>query len=355
MITEAHGNLLAADVDALVNTVNTVGVMGKGIALQFQRAFPEMFKAYARAVRAGDVHVGQMHVWPTDQLSGPRYVINFPTKTHWRGASKIEYVESGLNDLVRVIEELQITSVAVPPLGCGNGGLDWHAVELLIRQAFDRLHSVDVRLYPPGATPRAAEMPNRESQPAITPGRAALIALMTGYAIRALELPSLIESQKLMYFLQVAGEPLRLNFTKHRYGPYADNLRQVLRTMEGHYISGFGDGNAPVQEAEPLSVLPGASEAAAPVLNEHPETRQRIERVLALAEGFETAYGLELLASIHWVTHEDAGAATDPERAEQGVRAWTPRKGRMFTTSHIQTAWAALYEKGWLSTPVAAG
>ena len=355
MITAAHGNLLEADVDALVNTVNTVGVMGKGIALQFQRAFPEMFKAYAKAAKAGNVRVGQMYVWPTEHLAGPRYVINFPTKTHWRGASKIEYIESGLKDLVRLIEELGIKSIAVPPLGCGNGGLDWQAVEPLIRGAFAGLQDVDVRLYSPGETPRAADMPSSVPKPAMTPGRAALIALMTGYAARALELPSLIESQKLMYFLQEAGEPLRLNFAKNRYGPYADNLRHVLRDMEGHYISGFGDGSAPVQEAEPLRVLPGASEAAAPVLDEHPETRERIERVLALADGFETAYGLELLASIHWVAREDADAAADPERAERDVWAWTPRKGRMFTSEHVRTAWAALRDRGWLPAQVAIG
>lgn len=353
MIREAHGNLLDADVDALVNTVNTVGVMGKGIALQFKRAYPEMFKNYAAAVKSGDVQVGRMHVWATGQMSGPRYVINFPTKRHWRGASTLDYVQAGLDDLVRVIDELKITSVAVPPLGCGNGGLDWPEVEPVIRRALAHSADVDVLLYPPGETPRAAEMTTREDRPGMTPGRAALIALMTGYAARSLESPSLIESQKLMYFLQEAGEPLRLNYVKHHYGPYADNLRHVLRLLEGHYISGFGDGSAPVQEAEPLTILPGAEEAATPVLDVHPETRRRIERVLELADGFETAYGLELLASVHWAAHEDATAAVDPDRAESDVRAWSPRKGRMFTTDHIRTAWTALRDRGWLTTAAA--
>ena len=117
MIREVSGNLLTADVDALVNTVNTAGVMGKGIALQFKRAYPAMFAAYEKAARAGDLQPGRMHVWPTNQLDGPRYVINFPTKRHWRGASRIEDVASGLADLSRVIRELDIRSVAVPPLG----------------------------------------------------------------------------------------------------------------------------------------------------------------------------------------------------------------------------------------------
>lgn len=348
MITEAHGNLLSADVDAVVNTVNTVGVMGKGIALQFRRAYPEMFAEYARAVKAGDVRTGHMHVWPTGQITGPRFVINFPTKRHWRGSSRLDYIEAGLVDLVRVISELKITSIAVPPLGCGNGGLAWRDVEPVIRRALESVPDVDVLLYPPGQTPRAAAMTTREEKPGMTPGRAALIALMAGYASRALEWPSLIESQKLMYFLQESGEPLRLNFIKHHYGPYADNLRHVLRMLEGHYISGFGDGSAPVEKAEALTLLPGAEDAARPVLDLHPETRKRIERVLELADGFETAYGLELLASVHWAAHEDPAAADDPTRAEADVRAWSPRKGRMFTTDHIRTAWSTLRDRGWL-------
>jgi O-acetyl-ADP-ribose deacetylase (regulator of RNase III) len=348
MITEAHGNLLNADADALVNTVNTAGVMGKGIALQFRRAFPEMFKEYAKAAKAGELQIGKMHVWPTGQMTGPRYVINFPTKVHWRGGSKIAYIEAGLADLVRTIRDLEITSIAVPPLGCGNGGLEWREVEPLIRDALGRLANVDVLVFPPGETPRAADMPSHGAMPAMTPGRAALIALMTGYAVHALDAPSLIESQKLMYFLQAAGEPLRLNFVKHQYGPYADNLRHVLQVLEGHYLSGFGDGSARVQEAEPLTVLPGAAGAAASVLDDHPETQHRIERVLTLADGFESAYGLELLASVHWIVHEDAEAASDPECVERGLQTWTARKGRLFTTEHVQTAWQALRDRGWL-------
>ncbi len=349
MISGAHGNLLDADVDALVNTVNTVGVMGKGIALQFRRAYPDMFKNYASAVRAADVQIGRMHVWATGQMSGPRYVINFPTKKHWRGASTMAFVESGLADLVRVIKELDITSIAVPPLGCGNGGLEWSQVEPVIRHALAELNEVDVLLYPPGETPRAADMPTREDKPDMTAGRAALIAIMTGYASRSMEWPSLIESQKFMYFLQTAGEPLRLNYVKHHYGPYADNLRHVLRVLEGHYISGFGDGSAPVQEAEPLEVLSGAEDRARSVLAVHPATRQRIARVLELVDGFETAYGLELLASVHWTAQEDPAAAADPAKAEGDVRSWSPRKGRMFTTDHIHTAWTVLHDRGWLT------
>lgn len=159
MITQAHGNLLEADVDALVNTVNTVGVMGKGIALQFRRAYPEMFTSYARAVKSHDVQLGVMHVWPTGAMAGPRLIINFPTKGHWRAPSRLEDVERGLDYLVRVIRQLGIRSIAVPPLGCGNGGLDWSVVEPLIRSKLSSVPDVDVRLYAPEGAPAAVDMP----------------------------------------------------------------------------------------------------------------------------------------------------------------------------------------------------
>lgn len=178
------------------------------------------------------------------------------------------------------------------------------------------------------------------------PGRAALIELLSRYTQRAAG-ASLIEVQKLLYFLQDAGEPLRLNFVKHHYGPYADNLRHVLREVEGHYLVGFGDGSSPVHDSEPIRVLPGAREAASALLAERPETLERIERVLDLADGFESAYGMGLLASVHWVSkHEDA----DRETATKLVRSWTPRKSRLFTEDHVQAAWNQLHESGWVAS-----
>jgi len=344
MITEAHGNLLQADADALVNTVNTVGVMGKGIALQFRRAFPEMFEDYKRAVKAGQVELGRMHVWRSQALTGPRFVINFPTKQHWRAKSRLVDIERGLHDLVRVIRELEITSIAVPPLGCGHGGLRWSEVQPRIRAAMTEVPDVDVLVYPPEKTPDALAMPTGTERPAMTPGRAALINVLSSYCRRSAGM-SLIEVQKLMYFLQSAGEPLRLNFKKHVYGPYADNLRHVLQRIEGHYVVGFGDGSLPARESEPLRILPGADAAAASTLAEHPETVRRIERVLQLTDGFESAYGMELLASVHWVcAHEEA----DKVMAIERIHAWTPRKSPLFEPAHIEAAWRQLDGLGWI-------
>ncbi len=346
MITEATGNLLKSPVEALVNTVNTEGVMGKGIALQFKNAFPAMFKDYAAAAKRGEVKLGQVNVWPTQALDGPRYVINFPTKAHWRAKSRIADIETGLQDLVRVVRELGITSIAVPPLGCGNGGLNWADVEPRIRAAFDSVPEVDVQLFPPAGTPSASDMPVNSRAPNMTAGRAALVGMVDRYAHQALDAPSVIEAQKLMYFLQTAGENLRLRFEPNRYGPYADNLRHVLVEVEGHFLTGYGDGSAKVLDAVPLSPVPEAVALAEHVLENQPETRFRMKQVLDLAEGYESAYGMELLATVHWVA---TSADLSDEAIATQVARWSPRKARMFTPKHVHRALATLRERGWLA------
>lgn len=349
MIRETYGNLLEAETDAVVNTVNTVGVMGKGIALQFKKVYPAMFADYKQAAKAGKLSLGRMHVWPTGQIAGVQYVINFPTKGHWKSRSQLSDVIDGLRDLTDVIRELDIRSIALPPLGCGNGGLNWTDVEPEIRRAFSNLPDVDVLLFPPTFAPRAADIRSTEPLPRMTVGRAALISIVNRYTNQSLSSPSLIEIQKLMYFLQVGGESLRLRFVADRYGPYADNLRHVLNVVEGHYLSGFGDGSAAVTEAEPLVVLPGAEDQAAQVLSDHPDTQSRVQRVLELSSGYESSYGLELLATVHWLaSHNSLDELTEDELVNK-VREWSPRKGRMFTPEHIRTAHETLIEDEWLS------
>lgn len=344
MITREKGNLLQADAEALVNTVNTVGVMGKGIALQFKKAYPAMFKAYERACKNRDVQLGRMHVWETGALDGPQFVINFPTKGHWRAPSKLADIAAGLRDLVDVVQKYGITSIAIPPLGCGNGGLDWADVEPLIVDAFADLPGVDVKIYPPQSALAASEMPNATQRPTMTVGRAALVSLLARYSRLAVGATP-IEIQKLMYFLQAVGEPLNLKFQPGRYGPYADNLRHVLSTVEGHFITGYGDGNSRVLEAEAMKPLPGAEDEALRVLAEHVETCERVEQVMRAIDGFESRYGMELLSSVHWMVSHDATAAADWREAMEQVHRWTPRKKRTFTAEHIEAAWNVLRER----------
>ncbi len=344
MIRYTTGDILKADAEALVNTVNCVGVMGRGIALQFKHRFPANYKAYAAACEHEEVQPGRMFVFDTGELTLPRYIINFPTKRHWRGKSRIEDIKTGLVALADEVRARGIRSVAIPPLGSGLGGLDWVEVKPLIERTFSALQDVEVLIFEP-RDESADERVNRSSTvPAMTAGRAALVALMRRY-LGALLDPSisLLEVHKLMYFLQVAGEPLRLRYVKAQYGPYAENLRHVLRAVEGHLISGYADGgDAP---DKPLALVPGAVEEAERYLAAHAETHQRLDRTTALVDGFETPYGLELLATVHWVvTQENAKSVSDIAKR---VHDWNPRK-RQFTSDQINLAAERLHKQGWV-------
>jgi len=258
MLSEEEGSLLDADAEALVNTVNTVGIMGKGIALQVKQAYPGNFRAYEAACRRGDVRLGAMFTYETGLLDSPRYIINFPTKGHWRAKSKLSDIAAGLADLRRVIQDRDIRSIAVPPLGCGNGGLDWRDVRPLITEVLGDLPEVNVMLYPPKGTPAAESMMVRTARPKMTAGRAALLTTL-GHYVRlsqseqaaVLKGASLLEIQKLMYFLQEAGQPLHLNYAKARYGPYAENLNHVLQALEGHYLRGVRRPDPGGAQAQP--------------------------------------------------------------------------------------------------------
>jgi O-acetyl-ADP-ribose deacetylase (regulator of RNase III) len=348
MIKTARGNLLQADAEALVNTVNCVGYMGKGIALQFKQAFPANFKAYQAACRAGSVVPGKMFIFDINGLVNPRYIINFPTKRHWRGKSRLEDIANGLTALVADVKRLGIRSLAVPPLGCGLGGLDWRDVRPMIEQAFAAEPEVNLLLFEPTGAPAAKDMPVRTKRPDMTPARALLIKLMDAYA--ALDYRrSLLEIQKLAYFLQASGEPLRLQYEAGHYGPYADKLNKVLEVMEGHYIRGYGDSQKPDAEIE---LLAGATAVADTLLAEKPESLKRLTRVADLIEGFETPYGMELLATVHWAAHHGGRNGETPARTVQAtielIHAWNSRKQRLFKPDHIRTAWTQLDEKGWL-------
>jgi len=344
MIEETKGNLLKADAEALVNTVNCVGHMGKGIALQFKQAYPDDFKAYAKACRSGEVVPGRMFIHETGLLMNPKYIMNFPTKRHWRGPSRLKDIETGLEALARDIERLGIKSVAVPPLGCGNGGLDWGVVRPMIVRAFERLPDVRVMVFAPLGAPAARSMPVRTERPAMTVARALFVKLMEHYLIPAYQL-TLLEIQKLAYFLQEAGEPLRLEYEAGHYGPYAANLNKVLERIEGHYTSGYGDSQKPDVEIE---LVPGAVAEADGVLCNEKESTERLSRVATLIDGFESPYGMELLSSVHWVSTHQAPPVTDAESALERVHAWNPRKKKVLKTRHVKVAWRRLKDNGWI-------
>lgn len=343
MIELKQGNLLEENAEALVNTVNCVGVMGKGIALQFKQAYPNVFKAYKKACDAKEVQPGQMFTVETGQLF-PRYIINFPTKRHWRGKSKIEDIDTGLAALVAEVKHLGIRSLAIPPLGCGNGGLDWPNVKTKIIAAFQDLSDVQVVLFEPKGAPSAEQMQVATKKPNMTLGRALIIRLLDIYGIPGYR-STKIEIQKLAYFLQVAGQPLKLRYVKHKFGPYADNLNHVLQHIEAHFIQGYGDRTNKSQ----ISVLPDGREQANRFLAKHTETKERLNRVSDLITGYETPYGLEMLATLHWVAQEDPIAAQDCDYAISKVQEWNERKRQIFKPSHLRKAWHRLHEQNWLT------
>lgn len=343
------GDILQANAEALVNTVNCVGIMGRGIALQFKNKFPQNFKAYAAACERGEVQPGHMFVYETGWFTGPKYIVNFPTKRHWRGRSRIEDIEAGLGALRDVLREKHIRSVAIPPLGSGLGGLDWKKVRPRIEQALRPLHDVQITVYEPNPEMSERVATNSTKPPAMTPGRAALVGLMQRYLSGLLDpFVTLLEVHKLMYFLQLAGEPLKLNFTQGVYGPYAENLRHVLKRVEGHYVTGFtDDGDSPSKE---LQLVPGAAEDARRVLDENPKTKELIQHVADLVDGFETPFGLELLSTVLWVAQQKQ--TRDLDEIVAGTYAWNERK-RQFTERQIRLALQVLSEKSWLAPPQA--
>ncbi len=358
MIIEASGDLLSANAQAVVNTVNCVGVMGKGIALQFKRRYPSVFVVYERACKAGAVTTGKMLPVPTGEVVGPEWVINFPTKRHWRAPSNLEWIEQGLKDLRRVVAELGIESIAVPPLGAGNGGLDWRDVEPLIRSTFTDVENVKVYLYAPTSTQRRNVVASAKKV-RITAGRALLLALMDQYAIvRAATDPlsgtgvSHLEVQKLLYFATTVAPNPRMKFVQGKYGPYSDSARHMLQEIEGSYTTGYGDGDDRVLALRPIEVTSQGRQQLMDYLDRSDSNAvsATVDRVLAIVAGFEGAYGLELLATTHWVARHE-GAVSEAQ-ATTAVRNWSERKGRMFTQAHVANALRHLSETGALGTDV---
>ena len=344
MIQFKAGDILTEDAEAVVNTVNCVGFMGRGIALQFKKNFPDNFKAYANACKHKEVQPGRMFIFETGQITPPRYIINFPTKRHWRGASRMEDIEFGLSALVEEIKSRNICSIAIPPLGSGLGGLDWAQVRRRIEEALEGLDDVQITVYQPNGTPAPGKMVRNRTVPKMTPDRAALVSLMHRYLAGLLDpFVTLLEVHKLMYFLKIAGELPKLKYKKDYYGPYSENLRHVLNAIEGHFVSGYADGgDAPDKE---LKLVPGALKDANTFLADKTKTQKRLKKVSDLVEGFESPFGLELLSTVHWVASNESPQSFDEVVAK--TYAWNERK-KEFSPRQIGLAVGVLTQQGWI-------
>jgi O-acetyl-ADP-ribose deacetylase (regulator of RNase III) len=310
MIAFRQGNLLEADVEAVVNTVNTVGVMGRGIALMFKERFPENYRTYQAACKAREVRTGQMFVTASDELQGPRWIINFPTKEHWKAPTRIEWVKSGLADLVRVIQEKGIRSIALPPLGCGNGGLQWSDVRPLIVSALSRLEGVEVVVYEP--TEKYQNVAKREGVQKLTVARALVAETIRRYWVLGIEC-TLLEIQKLAWFLERSmvlrgmDNVLNLQFQADRYGPYSPRLNHLLNSLDGSYLR----SDKRISDCGPMDTIAFADSQAEVVSlffksEEGKEYAVILEDTARWIDGFQSPLGMELLATVDWLLQKES-------------------------------------------------
>lgn len=340
-----EGNLLDQKVDALVNTVNCVGVMGRGVALQFKQRFPENFKRYASACKRGEVVPGRMFIVANDNLFGTKWIVNFPTKLDWRFRSSYKYIESGLDALVGDIRRLGIMSIGMPPLGCGLGGLDWRKVKGIIEAKMKELDDVEVLVFEPNQNVRHEAISTKS--PNMTLGRAVLLVLCDRYigeSMTDFEF-TLLAAHKLMYFIQADGLDMRLRFEKAAAGPFAMNLGNVLKHIEGHFLVGYNDGGD--SPTKPLTLVGSAVDRAKAFVKENGDAvAEHIDRVMGLVGTTCDAAMLELLASVHWLCHRE-NALSQADVVEK-LYAWGERK-RRFSVSQIAFAYERLMSKGWIS------
>ncbi len=330
MIRYTVGNILSDHADVLVNTVNTEGVMGKGIALAFKKAFPGNFKHYENEVKDGHAQVGRVILFRTG-LTHPKYIINFPTKKHWRHPSKMAYVEDGMKDLVEQLNTItDARSIALPPLGCGNGKLNWSEVKPLMLKYLEPISDTwSITIYEPGF--KDQKMVERKEVP-LTAARAILLHLLAQYRILGYDI-NLLVAQKMTYLMQRFGEPMKLSYERGTYGPYAHNLNFLLQKLNGAYLWYKEEDNKPTTTVKlESSKLAEVERFIAEQAND--AQRARMDQVLALIEGLETPYGLELLSTVDFVMHQTG--KRDPVAIQEEIHNWTDRKKDLMKPQHIK-------------------
>lgn len=347
MISYRTGNLLDAKVEAIVNTVNTVGVMGKGIALMFKEAFPENFRLYELACKKEEVKIGHMFVTENVALEGSRWIINFPSKKHWRQPSKLEWIVEGLQDLRHVIEDKGIRSIALPPIGCGNGGLDWSDVRPKIEDALATLDNVEIEVFEP--TPKYQNVAKRFGVVRLTPARALIAEMVRRYSVLGSEC-TYLEVQKLGWFLErmlaAAQLPnsLDLRFVADKYGPYSDRLRHLLNGLDGTYLH----CDKRLSDADPSDAIRFDDSMRIRLdvylkQNDIVSLKAILEKTAKLIDGFESPLGMELLATVDWLMVKQ-GCDLSVSAIRDGISHWpggteaAARKQKLFSDRLLQLA-----------------
>ena len=346
MIRFTQGNLLEANTEALVNTVNAVGVMGKGIALMFKERFAENYRLYAAACKAGEVETGKVHVTAVNELEGPQWIVNFPTKRHRRSPSQMAWITEGLHDLRRFLIENHVKSVAVPPLGAGNGGLKWPEVRGQIVDVLSDL-DVDVLVFEPSN--QYLNVAKRSGVEKLTPARALIAELVRRYWVLGMEC-SLLEIQKLAWLLERAIEkrpglknPLDLKFVAHKYGPYANRLEHLLNNLDGSYLH----CDKRIGDAENSDVIWFDQDRKAflqtYLKTEAKEYSEALECTAELIDGFESPFGMELLATVDWLLSQKNVSPSVPA-VREALKHWEggagagARKNKLFDDQALEIA-----------------
>lgn len=355
MIRFAEGNLLEAEAEALVNTVNTVGVSGKGIALMFKEAFPENFRAYEAASKAGLIAPGGLFITEREDMLGPRYIVNFATKQHWRHPSKLVWIQEGLRALRLEIEARGIRSIAIPPLGAGNGGLRWADVRALIEDAL-RDVATDIIVFEPTKTYQ--NVVKRQGVEKLTPARALMAEMIRRYEILGFDC-SILEAQKLAWFLSRAiarsglANPVADDFVANRYGPYSDKVRHLLNSLDGSYLE-CERRVADARTFDPIRFRHDRQDGIRAYLTtpDAAPYRSSLDQASDVIDGFQSPHGLELLATIDWLR----GQSHVPLKTDAmilAIASWpgpegaAERKAGMFTRHHVEVAVERLAAADW--------
>ena len=327
MIQYKIGNLLGSEADALVNTVNTVGVMGKGIALQFKNMFPNNFKQYTNACKSKELTIGQLLVTEEKSLLlGEKIIINFPTKTNWRLPSEYQYIEAGLRELVNIIKEKNIKSIAIPPLGAGNGGLNWNKVKQILEKYLAGI-DCDIYIYEPNAIIQEAIKKERVK---LTPARAMLLSVLYDL-VRNGEFVSEFASEKIAYFLQRFGakDTFRLEFQPNFYGPYSGKVKHVLYYLNGSYVMGYSSKDK--KPFEELELILDTEIEVNQFLDkpENTEHKNIVEKTKLFLAGFYSSFALELISTVDFIVLEKN--ANTKEKIIKELENWGNRKKTLFT------------------------
>jgi O-acetyl-ADP-ribose deacetylase (regulator of RNase III) len=325
MIHYTTGNILESDAQALVNTVNTVGIMGKGIALQFKNAFPNNFKAYVDACKKKEIAIGKLLVTKDRNLnSGEKIIINFPTKKDWRKSSEYSYIEEGLDDFLKIIEKKQIKSVALPPLGAGNGGLEWEKVKQILEHRLSALN-IDIYVYEPT---NAIKEYLKKERIKLTEARALLLYVLYDL-VRNGEFVSEFSSEKVCYFLQKFGAEkyFKLDFEPKFYGPYSGKIRYILNYLNGSYLMGYSDMNK--KPFDPLTLVYDGYETVKSYIESNAELTEIATKTTKFLNGFYSDFALELLSSIDFIIAENH--TFDKQIITHKLSEWNNRKRSMFS------------------------